>query len=450
MKKMSEEYTFDLAEVLKELLSKWIWWGVMGILLGILLMGYRYFSDAQRYQEAVSTAQEQASLSVEPQLVEQILSETEKESVENAVLYYQVAQDRSEYREASALNKLNGSSAVLLKLRYQVASSDLGSALEMLRQHTLSSSFYENIASVVEDYRAEYISEVLTVEFVGTYAYISIWLPDSADPETVKNAIDASVQQNVATLKNLTADTLFTMEEADVSRQFCERAVSNQYASAVNSNAAQATLDAALSILTENAKIVYYDRIGVPYKPTGEAEVLSEVPSWNIKMGITGFAVGIVFYVLIYLCVILWKGRIYPRAVRQNLGADYAMDLWVGRKAPLQKKTVDKISISEQVSDTLRGIGETRRICLLQMGDLKEPSAQAIEQLAGSLGETRVSREKLGNRTTLELADHLKDSSTELIMVVDGECMSYRKVAGFMNEMRGFGFERFGLLNMHG
>ena len=445
MKRASEEYTFDLVAVLRELVSQWIWWVVLGVLLGVLLMGYQYRKDSYAYRDAVN-----AAVPVDPLSVEQMLSEAERESVENAVLYYQVVQDRSEYREASALNKLNGSSAVLLKLRYQVASSDPGSALEMLRQHTLSSSFYEDIASVVEDYRAEYISEVLTVEFVGTYAYISIWLPDSTDPETVKDAIDASVQQNVAALKNLTAGTVFAMEEADISHQFCERAVTNQFTSAANSANAQATLDATVNALTENARIVYYNRIGVPYTPAGMAAVSSEAPGWSPKMGVAGFVAGIVLYVMIYVCVILWKGRIYPRAVRQNLGADYAQDLWIGKKAPLQKKVTDKSSISEQVSGTLRGIGETRRICLLQMGDLKEASAQVIEQLAGSLGETQVIREKLGNRTALELADYLKDPATEIILVVDGERMSYRKVAGFMNEMREFGFERFGLLNMHG
>ena len=370
------------------------------------------------------------------------LTETEKETVNNALAYYQVAMDRKEYRDHSALNQLNANNAKQLIVRYEVTSETVAVDAEELRLYLTSETFYKLLADSVEGYSAEYIIEVFSVGVGGNYVTITLWLPEASEETKVAGVIDEAVQKFAASYETEDESYSVSLETSECKHAVNVNATNNIQNSTNNYINAQKALDAYIVGMTENAKVAYYGEIGVVYTPVSAGTTAAVAPpAYDVRQFLIGVLGTLAVALLFFACYRILRGTIYSKAFGRSLDLDYVSDL---------KVTKNEDAVNEQVLDSLNCLGKRNGIVLLQTG-IEDHKVQNVTDLLKKELEGNVATQVLEMKG-LPLAgvmDVVENKEAEVVLLVDVAKMRYGKAAEIVNGLRSAGMYRISCVCIH-
>ncbi len=460
------EYTLDSLQCMKEFFGKWYLWLFISIVagVGITMANYRtqsgkyaeYEARLADYQEVIMDAAEQKQELVDPEVAKEQLSVSEVDAVENALILYEVVQQRKDYRDHSALNQLDANNAKLLTLSYRIVSTNSSVDIERLHKFFLSEDFYAVVADTVEQYRKEYISEILSVSVTGAQVVLKIWLPEDSFEKEVQSAINSSVQQywDDQGLNREIEDVV--LEESEVNHIAYMAVTNNIQGSTGNYINAQAALDNFLAGMSDNALAVYYAEFGEAYyvqtedpQDTDKVEMpeVVERPSFNLLLAFGGLVAGLALCLFGFICVQIFYGKIYSQAVGRSMGFDYSADLWIKEKA--YGKEAERSSF-DCVSENVNELGTARGICFVEVGETRAEMQSIISELEESVDQLiSLDRMQILEQPVLTVADAIGSRETEIILLADVKRVRYGRLARVVYELRNLGFARISCICLH-
>ncbi len=460
------EYTLSTLQCIKEFLGKWFLWLIISIVAGagIAVVDYRsqranyaeYEVQLADYQEAEINDDAQQPKLVDPVVAKAQLTAAEEDTVENALILYEVMEERRDYRDHSALNQLDANNATLMTLRYDTVSANPTADTEALYQFFLSGDFFAVLDDAVEQYRKEYVSEILSSSVAGTMVTVSIWLPADASENDVKEKINNSVHEFGQTRKEKDDTYVVSLNYFEVKNKVNQAITTNIQGSTGNLINAQTTLENYLKGMSENALAVYYAELGEQYyskeipnvdEVTLEEPEVVEQPKPNLLLVIGGMIAGFAFSLFGYICVQILLGKIYSQAVGRSMELDYSADLWIKEKA--YGKEAERSSF-DCVSENVNELGTARGICFVEVGETRAEMLSILSELEESVDRLiSLDRMQILEQPVLTVADAIGSRETEIILLADVKRVRYGRLARVVYELRNLGFARISCICLH-